>query len=211
VVDRRARGSEGLLERAQRDLLLLLVPLDALRNAAEVRLERLRLRDQLEPVGVERRGHVGLQRAELLPFPVVGNDCELRLRGSQWNLFALPRDARGEDAILELVVLLRELGREQPSLARLAQAVEPLELVVVGRLLLALAQRGQLRSREEILVARDDRRLLGGLLLPHAHGTSLLGALVEVLLQTLLVLGRATDGLGHIHRIPTPREIYKAV
>ena len=44
--------------------------------------------------------------------------------------------------------------------------------------------------REEVAVALDDRRLLRGLLLAHAHGAALLGALEEVARQALLVLDR---------------------
>jgi hypothetical protein len=60
-------------------------------------------------------------------------------------------------------------------------------------MLLFPAQRLDLVPGEEVRVARDDRRLLGDLLLPHAHGASLLGALVEVALELGFVLGGGPD------------------
>src|SRR5207245_1348782 len=86
------------------------------------------------------------------------------------------------------------------SFTRLAQAVEPFTLVPVRCLLLAFAERGELVAREQVRVTRDDRRLLRGLLLPYANRAPFLGALVEVLLEPLLVLGWAPDGLRHAHR-----------
>ena len=200
LVDGGARRRERLLELAQRHLLLLLVARDVLALAGQLRLERLALRLQLRARLVERCRHVRLQRAELRAVGVRVEHGELRLRAPQRHLLALPRHARGEDLVLELVLGLGELGGGEPSLARLAEAVEPLALVAVRGLLLALAERGELRAREEIVVARDDRRLLRGLLLPHANRAALLGTLVEVFLQPLLVLGRAPDCLGDAHR-----------
>src|SRR5262249_18172449 len=105
-----------------------------------------------------------------------------------------------EDPVLEGVLVFRELGGREAPLARLAQPVEPLALVGVRRLLLAFAQGCKLVPREEVVVARDDRRLLRDLLLPHAHGASFLGALVEVLLQPLFVLRGGPHGLRRAHR-----------
>jgi hypothetical protein len=45
-----------------------------------------------------------------------------------------------------------------------------------------------LLAREEVGVASDDLRLLARLLLPHAHGASLLGALVEIAVEPFLEL-----------------------
>ena len=70
----------------------------------------------------------------------------------------------------------------RPPLARLAQPVEQLALVAVGRLL-GLAQRVELLAREEVGVAADDLRLLRDLLLADAHRAPLLGALEEVALR----------------------------
>ena len=100
-------------------------------------------------VGVERRGCVGLQRAELLAVGVVVEHRELRLRAAQRHLLALPRHARGEDLVLELVLGLGELGRGKTALAGLPQPVQALALVCVRRLLLALAQRRRAAPREK--------------------------------------------------------------
>ena len=54
----------------------------------------------------------------------------------------------------------------------------------------------ELRRREEVAVALDDRGLLGGLLLPHAHRAALLGALEEVAREALLELGRRPNRLA---------------
>ena len=67
---------------------------------------------------------------------------------------------------------------DEPPLASLAQAVEPLALVTLGRLL-RLAQQLELRPREEIRVAGHDRRQLRDLLLADPDGANLL-ALVPV-------------------------------
>ena len=113
------------------------------------------------------------------------------------HLLAAKRDARGEDPVLELVVALDELVRDQAALAGLPQAVEPLALVA-RRAGLGLAQRVELAPAEEVVVARDDRRLLGGLLLPHPHRARLLGALEHVLAEPVLELdGAANDCDGH--------------
>ena len=168
--------------------------------AGQLGLERLALRQQLERGRVERRRRVRLERAELLAVGVVVEHGELRLRVPQRHLLALPRDARGEDLVLELVLRLGELSGGETAFAGLAEAVEPLALVAVRGLLLALAQRRELRAREEIGVPRDDRRLLRSLLLAHADRAAFLGTLVEVLLQPLLVLGRAPHCLGDAHR-----------
>ena len=67
----------------QRDALLVLVPLDRIGDAGDVRLELLARGQQLQPVGVERRARLGLDLAELLAVGVLGQHRELRLRGAQ--------------------------------------------------------------------------------------------------------------------------------
>ena len=141
LVDGGARCGERPLELAQRHLLLLLVACDVLALASQLRLERLALRLQLRACLVERRRHVRLQCAELRAVGVRVEHGELRLRTPQRHLLALPRDARGEDLVLELVLCLGELSGGETSFARLAEAVEPLALVAVRGLLLALAER----------------------------------------------------------------------
>src|SRR5205807_1164584 len=103
---------------------------------------------------------------------VVVEHRELRLRGPQRHLLVLERDARRKDRVLELVVALGELGRDQPTLTGLAQAVEPFALIDLGALLF-VPQRMELIAAEEILVTRDDRGLLRDLLLAHANGAPL--------------------------------------
>ena len=159
--------------------------------------------------GLKARARVGLYVAELLAILVDGQHRELRLRRAKRHLLALERDAGREQLVLELVVALDELVREQAALARLPQPEEPLALVD-ARALLGLVQRLELAAAEEVGVAADDLRLLRGLLLPHAHGPRLLGALVHVLREAALELGGGADGgverprhhLGRASRTP---------
>jgi hypothetical protein len=142
---------------------------------------------------VERRVAVGLEGPQLLALAIRLQDGELRLRRAQRDLLALPGDAGGQDAILELVVLFCELRRREARLARLAEPVEALALVSVD-LVLAVTQQLQLLAREEILVAGDDCGLLGRFLLPDPYCPTFLRPLEEVTLEALLELGRAADG-----------------
>ena len=57
-------------------------------------------------------------------------------------------------------------------------------------------ERLELLAREEVGVARDDRRLLRDLLLAHPDGAPLLRALVEVAAESRLVLGGVAHGGG---------------
>ncbi len=66
-------------------------------------------------------------------------------------------------------------------------------LIALGRLLLGLPKRLELRPREQIRVASDDLGPLGDLLLADAHGAPFLGALEEVALEARLVVGRTED------------------
>jgi hypothetical protein len=193
---RRIRGGdEHLLELPQRDRLLLLVARDGIALTRELALELLAGDHQRQAVAVEA-GRLGtLQLAERLAVRVGVEHGEACLRRAQRHLFAVERDTGAEDRILERVLLLRELGRDETALARLAQPVEPLPLVA-GRGVLGFAQRLDLRAREELAVARDDRSLLRDLLFAHAHGTAFLGALEVVLLKLCLVLGGCAGGGG---------------
>src|SRR5439155_1107129 len=125
-------------------------------------------------------------------------DREAGERGSERQLLALERHPRGEDGVLELVVLLGELGGDEPTLAGLTQPVEPFaRLAVRGRLL--VAERAELVTAEEVGVTRDDRRLLRHLFLAAADRSSLLRSVVEVALELLLELRRAADrGRRHL-------------
>ena len=122
----------------------------------------------------------------------VGQHGQLRLRVAERHLLALERDALGEHAVLELVLALDERGRDEPALAGLAQPVEQLALVALGAVL-GLAQRLELLDAEEVGVALDDLRLLGGLLLAHAHRAAFLGALEEIPREAALELGGGAD------------------
>ncbi len=75
---------------------------------------------------------------------------------------------------------MHEVAREQPALAALPEAVEPLTIAAFGLGRLGGTERVELVVCEEIRVARDDRRRLGALLLSHAHGAPFLGALERV-------------------------------
>src|SRR5439155_1323752 len=162
-------------------------------DARKLCFERLPLREQVEPVFVELGVAVRLELAELLPVRVLVEHGEPRLRRAERQLVALPRDPCGEDPVFELVVFLGDLHRREAGLAGLAQPVQPLALVVVGRLVLTTPQEVELPAREEVLVAGHDRGLLGRFLLADAHGASFLRALVEVALESLLVLCRASN------------------
>ena len=114
---------------AQRDPLLLLVALDRVGDAGQLRGELLLGGEQLEPVGVEARARLRLELAELLAIAIGRQHRELclRVRGAA---FPAPEcDPLGEQPVLELVLALDELRRDEAGLARLAQAVEQLALL----------------------------------------------------------------------------------
>ena len=94
-------------------------------------------------------------------------------------MFASEVDAAGEDRVLELVGALRELGCDDPALARLAKAERALRVAVLATLD-GSRERSMLGAAEEIGEPGDDRRLLARLLLADPNGSGLLGALVEV-------------------------------
>src|SRR4051794_30198883 len=196
---------EGARQLAQRDRLLLLVPLDRVGDAGVVRGELLAGAHQLQPVGVERRARVRLDAAELVALVVRREHREQRLSVPERHLLALERNALGEEAVLELVFALRELRRDEAGLAGLAEPVQQLALVARDAVL-RLAQGIELLAAEEVRVAADDLRLLGSLLLADAHGTPLLGALEEILLETLLEVRRAEDrSRAHVSTLASRR------
>ena len=193
-----ARLAETLGERTQGDSLLLLVALDRVGDAREVRREPVFVPQQLAPQLVEGGGCVSLEVAELFAVAVLGEHRELRLRRPERHLLALERQSLGENRVLELVLPLGELTVRQARLAFLSQTVEPLVLVTVG-LLLCRAERVELLAAEEVRVAGDDLRPLGDFLLPDAHGPNLLRTLEDVGAESVLVLRRAANR-GHAHR-----------
>ena len=148
-----------------------------------------------EPVGIEPRRLRPLEVAELLAVGVAVVHRQARLRGAQRHLLALERDARADERVLERVLLVRELGGDDPALARLPQPVEALAVFAL-RGVLRLVQRLELRAREQVGVAGDDRRLLRHLLLADANGAAFLGALEVVVAQARLVLGWGANGCG---------------
>ncbi|TMK56543.1 MAG: hypothetical protein E6G60_18085 [Actinobacteria bacterium] len=187
------RGLEHRRELAHGDLLFLLAPRDRVGLAGQIRLQLLVCAQQLEPLLVEARRCLVVDLAELVPVGVRVEHGELRLRRAERHLLAFERHARREDRVLQLVVALGELGRDEAAFAGLPEPVQPLALLGAGPLLL-LAERAELVAAEEIRVARDDRRLLGDLLLAHANGAPLFGALVQVPLDLFLEFRRRADG-----------------
>src|SRR5438105_4851025 len=184
-----ARRVEREREPAERDPFLLRVTLDRVADLRVVGGQLFAGTDERERVVVEARHRLGLDLSERLAVAVVGQHGEPRLRISQRHLLALEGDALGEDAVLELVLALRELGRDETPLAGLAQAVQQLTVVARGGVL-RLAQRIELVAAEEVLVAADDLRLLRDLLLADANGPRLFGALEQVRLKALFELRR---------------------
>jgi len=138
-----------------------------------------------------------LELAELVAVTVSGQDGELRSRGAKRQLLAEERHARGQDRVLELVLPLGELGRDEPALAGFAEPVQPFLLVAVG-LLLLVAEGTELLPAEEVRVAGDDRRLLRDFLLADADRASFLGTFEQVALKLPLELRGAPDrSYGH--------------
>ena len=210
---------ERALELAQRDPLLLLVARDRVGLAGDLGLELLARAEQVEPLGVELGRALGLERRRAprgrrTPSSTASRACAERSGSSS----PLQRHARGEDRVLERVLALGELGRDEPALAGLAQPVQPLALVVRPRPSSASRSASSCVAAEEVGVARDDRRLLGDLLLADADRAALLRALEEVALERAFELGggaeRRLDGdrvsLPGARRPPIPRSWRRA-
>ena len=196
---RRVRGGdERALEVAKRDPLLLLGPRNGVGLPADGCVELLDGGEQLESIRIELRGLRPLEVAELFAVGVLLEDRQARLRSAQRHLLALECDSRGDERVLERVLLVGELGGDDPALARLAQAVEALAIVAL-RIALRLVERLELCAREQVVVAGDDGRLLRNLLLSDANRAALLGALVVVVAQARLVFGWGANG-GRRHR-----------
>ena len=180
LVEASARVLEHPRELAQRDALLVLVPLDWLGDARELGLELLARRDQLEPVGVE---------APRLPRP----GCRRAPRGRRTRAAPRASPARVRSGISSPLNVTRAAStgsRARRSARRARSRSDPPRTSCAGgtgararrrsAALLGLAQRLELRAAEQVGVAVDDLRLLGRLLLPHPHGAPLLGALEHV-------------------------------
>ena len=182
-----ARAIDRVEDRTERDLLLVFVPRDRVGDARDVGLEPVSRGEQRAPLAVELRRDAEHGVAERITPGVPGLEREPCLRRPERQLLALPRHARGEQGVLERVLLLGELARDEPVLAGESEPGDRLAHRLFARRL-CLAQHVQLLAREEIRVPGDDRRLLRRLLLPHPHGTRLLGALDPVGLEPGLVL-----------------------
>jgi hypothetical protein len=84
---------------------------------------------RFQPVVVEGRVQVGQQVAELLTLGIVVQYGEPGLGGPQRQLLVAEHEPRSELAVLELVLALDQLGRDDSTLTDLAQTVELLLLV----------------------------------------------------------------------------------
>ncbi len=183
-----ARRVDGIGDRAERDTLLALVPRDRVADPRDVGLERVALAEQRAALVVQRRRRLQHAAAETVATAVVRLGREARLGGAERKLVSVPRHPRREQRVLERILALGELARDEALLTLQAQTRDRFPLGSVGGLL-RRAQRVELRSGEQIRVARDDRRLLRRVLLPHAHRADLLRALDAVLLEAALELG----------------------
>src|SRR6266513_2738370 len=172
------RPAQHVLELAERNLLLGLVARD----------------EELAALLVEASVELPHQLAELVALSVLRDDGEPRLRRPQGQPLAVERQPGREDRVLELVLARGELGFDDAGLARSAQPVEPFLLVGGGCLGLGPAERVELVVGEEIGVPRDDRGLLGRVLLADPDGADLLRGLGVVRLVGVLVLLRGANG-----------------
>ncbi len=133
VCDRVRCPAQDVLELAQRDLLLGLVPGDRVALAREAAVEVVAGDQQLAALPVETCVDLPHQLAELVALRILREDGEPRLRRPQRQLLPVERQPRREDRVLELVLARCEVGLDDAGLARPAQAVEALQLVSVGR------------------------------------------------------------------------------
>ena len=184
VLSTRARSTARRIG-TERNALLLLAARHRLGDPRHPGLELVAVGEKGAALVVEaaRHGQHGLSERVA---PGIGRlDGEPRLCRAEGQLLPVPRDAGGEQRVLQRVLPLGKLGGDDPLLAREAQPGDRLALGPVGAGL-RFPEHCELVAREQVGVARDDRRLLGRLLLPHAHGPRLLGALLEVRVEPLL-------------------------
>ncbi len=173
LVDRVGRAAEYLLELSQGDLLLALVARHRVRFARELRFEIFAGFEELTPLLVEARIELQRQITELFALRVVRQDCELRVSRAQGQLLTIEREPRGEQRILECVLVLDAHSIHKPPLAGLAQTVEALTFVALGQLFCP-AQRLELRPCEEVGVAGHDGRQFRHLLLANPDSANFL-------------------------------------
>ena len=131
-------------------------------------------------------------RAKFLAVGVLRQDRELRLRVPERHFLALERHPLCQQSILELILTLGELRRDEARLAGLAQPVEQLS-IVPARLALGLLQRVELLAAEEVGEPADDLCLLGDFLLADANRAPFLRALEKVALESRLELRGAQN------------------
>jgi hypothetical protein len=154
-----ARRVHRIGDRTERHALLGLVARDGIVDPRDVALELVTGAEQRAPLAVEGGGGRDHPLSQRVTPVVVGLGREPRLCGAKGQLAVVPGDARREKRVLELVLPLGELARDEPLLALEPEARDRLPGAALGRLL-RLAQRVELRPREEVRVARDDRGLL---------------------------------------------------
>ncbi len=178
-------GVDRVGDRSQRHLLVRLVTGDRVFDPRDGCLELVPCREERAAFVVEAGRDLDDRGAEGVAAAVVLLGGEPRLRAAERQGVAVPGHARGEKGVLQLVLALGELAVDEPLLTLEPEPGHGLALGV-ARFVLRLPERVELPAGEQILVARDDGRLLGGLLLPHAHRPRLLGALDPVLLEPAL-------------------------
>ena len=179
------RSVDRVENRAKRDALLGLVARDGVGDARDVGLELVPRGEERAALVVEGGRHLEHGGAERVAVGIGGLDGQTRLGRAERKLVVAPGDAGGEERVLERILALGELAVDDAFLAGEAQAGDLLA-VVAARRRFGPGERLELLAGEEVRVARDDRRLLGGLLLPHADRPRLLGALLEVRVEPLL-------------------------
>ena len=130
------RLGESVRERAEVDRLAVGAPVDRVGVARQLGIERLGALHERVPLAVEARGGVPRELAELAARVVVVEDCELRLRGTQRERLAAELHPLGEDRVLELVGLVRQLAHDDAAGAGLTQPEEPFAILPPRALLL---------------------------------------------------------------------------
>jgi len=179
------RSVDRVENRAERDALLGLVACDGVGDPRHVGVELVPGGEERAALVVEGRRHLEHGGAEGVAVGIGGLDSEPRLGGAERKLVVAPGNAGGEERVLERILALGQLAVGDSLLASEAQAGDLLAAVAARRSF-GPGQRLELLAGEEVRVARDDRCLLGGLLLPHAYRPRLLRALLEVRIEPLL-------------------------
>src|SRR4029077_13928646 len=125
---------------------------------------------------------------------VLRENGQSRLRGAEWQFLVLELESRSEDRVLERVLSLGHLGRNDSGLTRLPKPVQPLAVVASRCVFFGRAKGIELLPAEEVAIADDDFRPLGDLLFADPYGPALLRAVVEVAPKLGFVLGGGANG-----------------